>query len=136
MRRKQRDRGRRGNTACELAIVLPFLMFLTLIAVDYCRIYYEMQTVSSAARSGALMAGGIAHGSPTQTATQAATAAVLAETTNLQPPVKPEDVSVTFATDSATVIVTRRFRTLVPYPGIPSSTDLRVKVVMPRSPQQ
>src|SRR5438477_7483392 len=47
---------RRGVAAVELAVLLPFLAFLFVIAVDWSRIFYYSLTVSNCARNGALYA--------------------------------------------------------------------------------
>ena len=47
---------RRGVAAVELAIVLPFLCFLLIVAIDYARIFYFSLTVANCARNGALYA--------------------------------------------------------------------------------
>ena len=47
---------RRGAAAVELALVLPFLAFLFVIAVDWSRIFYFTVIVTSCARNGALYA--------------------------------------------------------------------------------
>src|SRR5262245_49516945 len=44
---------RRGAAAVEAAILLPFLLFLFLVAVDYCRLFYFSQVVTNCARNGA-----------------------------------------------------------------------------------
>src|SRR5262245_40355387 len=55
--RSREGRRRRGAAVAELAIVLPLLAFLFLIAVDYCRIFYYSQIVANCARNGALYEG-------------------------------------------------------------------------------
>ena len=47
---------RRGATAVELALVLPFLMFLFVIAIDYARIFYYGVILENCARNGAYYA--------------------------------------------------------------------------------
>src|SRR5262249_38652771 len=55
--RPQRRAVRRGAAAVELAVLLPFLAFLFVIAVDWSRIFYYSMTVTNCARNGALWAG-------------------------------------------------------------------------------
>ncbi len=43
---------RRGAAAVELAVLLPFLMLLFLIALDFGRVFYGSQTVSQCSRGG------------------------------------------------------------------------------------
>jgi hypothetical protein len=45
---------RRAVAAVELAVVLPFLAFMFLVAIDFCRIFYFSQVVTTCARNGAL----------------------------------------------------------------------------------
>jgi len=47
-------RQRRAAVAVELAIVMPFLAFMFIVAVDFCRVFYYSQVVDTAARNGAL----------------------------------------------------------------------------------
>jgi Flp pilus assembly protein TadG len=49
-----RRAARRGAASVELALVLPFLMFAFIAAVDFARVFYYSLTMSSCARSGAL----------------------------------------------------------------------------------
>jgi Flp pilus assembly protein TadG len=55
MRRTNRTR-RRGAAIVEFAVLLPFLLFLLLIAIDWARMLYFTQCVNDCARSGALWA--------------------------------------------------------------------------------
>lgn len=47
---------RQGVSAVELALLLPFLMFLFVLVVDFCRVFYYTITVENCARNGALWA--------------------------------------------------------------------------------
>lgn len=53
LRRVQVPR-RPGAAVAELAVLLPFLVLLFFVAVDYCRIFYFTLTVENCARNGAL----------------------------------------------------------------------------------
>ena len=53
LRQSRRDT-RFGAAAVEFAVVLPFLMFTVVVAVDFARVYRHAQVVMSAARNGAL----------------------------------------------------------------------------------
>jgi Flp pilus assembly protein TadG len=48
------QRPRRAAASVELALLLPFLMFGFIAAVDYARVFYYTLTITSCARSGAL----------------------------------------------------------------------------------
>ena len=52
--RRQAHRGRDGVAAVELAVLLPFLAFMFVIAVDWGRIFYYSIAVANCARNGAL----------------------------------------------------------------------------------
>src|SRR5437763_11516876 len=55
--RNTADRSTRvGATVVELAFVLPFLLFLFVIAVDYARIFYYGVILENCARNGAYYA--------------------------------------------------------------------------------
>jgi Flp pilus assembly protein TadG len=45
---------RRGAATVELAVLLPFLAFMFVIAVDWARIFYYSITVTNCARNGAM----------------------------------------------------------------------------------
>ncbi|CAN5716335.1 hypothetical protein BH23PLA1_BH23PLA1_28640 [soil metagenome] len=53
--REQRTR-RRGAAAVEMALLLPILTTLLLIAVDFCRLFYHYTIVANCARNGAMYA--------------------------------------------------------------------------------
>jgi Flp pilus assembly protein TadG len=134
-RSHSRGRGlRRGAAVVELALLLPFLTFLFLVAVDYCRLFYYSQTLASCARNGAL------YGSDPVATSQSPYAdlksAALADASNLTP---APDVSSTNGTDSGgnpyvEVTVSWTFQTITNYPGIPSTVNLQRKVRMRVSP--
>ena len=46
----------RGAATVELAVALPLLTFLFLVAVDFCRVFYFSQVVTNCTRNGALYA--------------------------------------------------------------------------------
>lgn len=51
---RRRDRSlRQGVASMELALLLPFLMFLWVVTVDWARIFYYTVTIQYAARDGA-----------------------------------------------------------------------------------
>src|SRR5688500_14469174 len=81
----RRFRGRRrGAAVVELAVLLPLLVFLFVIAVDFARIFYYSVTLTNCARAGAMYAS-----DPTtsgESAFASTQAAALADATNLSPP--------------------------------------------------
>ena len=45
---------RSGAAALELAILLPLLIFLFIIGIDYARVFYSTVTITNCARNGAI----------------------------------------------------------------------------------
>jgi Flp pilus assembly protein TadG len=115
---------RSAAATVELAVLLPFLMFLIVIGVDYGRIVYYSVTVENCARNGALYAGDpvAASQSPYASLQDAA----LADAGDLSP---PPTVTSTNGVDAAgnpyvDVTVSWTFQTITTYPGVPSQTTL------------
>src|SRR5881396_1398816 len=106
---------RRGAAAAELAVLLPFLAFLFAVTVDFCRLYYQTQTVVGCAEAGACYAGGyswpnqadanaVQGASPGQLSPDSDTArieaarrAAVAEGASLSPPLQESNVQVSIA---------------------------------------
>jgi Flp pilus assembly protein TadG len=133
-------RSRPATAAVELAVLLPFLMFLFLITVDWSRIFYYSVVIENCARQGALYESDpVAIGySPYADVTSAA----LADAQDLQP---QPTVTTASGVDSANnpyvdVTVTWQFATVTNYPGIGSGVTLsrtvrtRVAPVTPKAP--
>jgi Flp pilus assembly protein TadG len=51
---RHQTRPRRGAAAVEFAVLLPFLVFMFVVAVDWARIFYYAIAVENCARNGAL----------------------------------------------------------------------------------
>lgn len=126
---------RRAVAAVELALLLPLLVFLFVLALDYGRIFYYSQILTNCARSGALYASD-PYSPVTKRYTSIAEAA-LAEASDLDP--KP---AITWRYEAANngdkthviVTVSWTFRTLISYPGIPDTVTLQRTVTMPVAP--
>src|SRR5438874_2728365 len=136
MARRMR-RGRRGVAAAELAVLLPFLAFVFVIAVDWSRIIYYTVTVSNCARNGALWASDPY--SQTISPYTTITAAALADAPNLNPkpsvkdpPDKGVDVNGSAYVDCQ---VTLDFKTITNLPGVPSTTRIVRTVRVYTAPQ-
>jgi Flp pilus assembly protein TadG len=114
-----------------MAIVVPFLVFLYAVALDYCRIYSAAQVVNNAARCGALYATSTVTAANNLTPLQAAQQAALAEAVSLSPPLQASNVTVTTSATSATVTVAYQFQTVSPYLGLPPQIDVIASVTMP-----
>ena len=128
-RRKARQ-GRRGVAVVELAVLLPLLVLLFIITIDFARVFYFSLSLKNCARAGALYAcdPSTADESPFANVQQAA----LADATNFSP---QPTVTSTFGTDSAGrlyVAVTAKytFATVTGFPGIPSNVVLSRTVKM------
>jgi Flp pilus assembly protein TadG len=101
---------RRGAAAVELAFLLPFLAFVFAAAVDFARVFYATQTLTTAAATGATYASGTAWvATGTETTDAAATAAAVREGETLDPPVTAANVTVTRAGGTVTVTVRHDF---------------------------
>ena len=119
MSRKNRPR-RRGAAVVEFAVLLPFLMFLCLITVDWARMLYFTQCVNDCARSGALWASD--QQVRQQSRYTSVTDAALAESHGLQP---TPTVDQTTAADglgnpqTVTVTVSMTFGTICHFERLP-----------------
>jgi Flp pilus assembly protein TadG len=127
MRRKTGTR--RGAAAVELAILLPFLAFIFVIAVDWARIFYFSVIVTNAARAGAYWAA-----DPTTQPNSpytSVTAAALADAQDLKP---APSVNANYGSDSngsyVDVTVAYTFQTISQFPGVPNSTNVQHTVRM------
>ena len=132
----KRTRGARvvrsGAAAVELAVLLPFLMFLCVIAADWARLMHYSIEVNDCARSGALYAADTTYASQSQYAN--VTDAALAETPELA-----STATVTSTTSAnnqyVTVTVAVPFKTITNFPGVPSSQTVSRSVQMRVAPQ-
>jgi Flp pilus assembly protein TadG len=127
-------RTRRGVAAVEFALLLPVLMLLFVLAVDFSRVYYSALTVTNCARAGAIWA------SDPQTQSESPfaslSAAALADASDLSP--TPTVTSAT-GTDSlgqsyVEVTVTYNFKSISNYLGSQGDVTLARKVRAPVAP--
>src|SRR5581483_5015799 len=127
---------RGGALAVELAVLLPFIALMFVVAVDFCRCFYVTQVVENCAYCGALYASGAARIDPTATdRTSAATAAAVTEGGALNPPVQAGDVGVTTGTTTATVTVNYSFRMVTSYLGGSGAMTITRTVTLPLAPR-
>jgi Flp pilus assembly protein TadG len=129
-------RCRRGAAAAELAVLLPFVALMFVVAVDFCRLYYQTQTIEACAEAGACYAAGYSWPNQADAAAaggailglavqpdsdlariEAARRAAVAEGTTLQPPLQESDVRVAIANGRATVTVSYDCTMLTPVLG-------------------
>jgi len=145
---------RQGVAAVELAIVLPVLMFLFVIAVDYARIYYAAITVENCARNGAYYVSDYPNSSYLYNDIYGYTdtdQAVLSDASNLidpnDPSTKPTytvyygpSYNGPFTNTQSTpncyaqVTVTWTFHSITNFPGVPSQVTLTRACVMQVAP--
>jgi Flp pilus assembly protein TadG len=125
---------RRGAAAAELALLLPFLMFLFVIAVDWARVFYDAITVENCARNGALY--GADPVAAAQSPYQNIEEATLADASHLSPAPQVSNTSGTDAEGHSYVEVTveHTFHTITKYPGVPDSVTLKRTVRMRVAP--
>ena len=115
---------RRGAAVVEMAIVLPLMMFLLLVGIDYCRLFFFSQIVCNCTRNGAVFVSdpyNIAD-SPYASLEEAAKADAGSD-------IKSQ-LTVTSKTGSDSlgayteVTVSYPFSTLTSYPGLPKTVTI------------
>lgn len=135
---------RRGQSAVELALAVPVLVLLLVVGSDYSRIFYASVGVNSAARAGAqygwqtvitaadstgMIAAAKTDGTnlPNLTATASQCTCASSTTVTACPTSyctnAPQGTFVEVDTQSV-------FKTILNYPGIPTSTTLSGKAIM------
>ena len=114
---------RRGVAATELALLLPLLVFLFAIGVDWSRVFYYSVTIDNCARNGALYVSDpfAQIGSQYKNVTEAA----LADAPNISPPPTVTTASGVYkGYNYIDCTVTYPFKTFTHVPGIPATTTL------------
>jgi len=127
--RLRRTRTRRGAAAAELAALLPFLLYLCVIATDWARLLYYTITLEACARAGVLYAADpeTAAVSPYASATEAAQAEAPQLTT--KPTITTSAVTIN-TKPGVKVTATYPFKTITNFPGVPHSQTLTRSVEM------
>jgi Flp pilus assembly protein TadG len=137
---KARQHGRqlRGAAAVELAILLPLLLFMSMVIVDFSRLVYALVTIQNCARNGATYEFCAASGTSLTSPWSSLSTAVTADASNLA--VKNITCSASSPGSSTnnyvTVTVTYPF-TLISLgaignePAIPTSLTLTQTATMP-----
>ncbi len=124
---------RHGAAAAELAIFLPFLGFMFVVAVDYCRFFHYSQTIQSCAQAAAMYWSG--HAGQEGSAAEAAQQAAVAEGASLNPPLKAEQVTTSNSAGMAIVTVQYDFQMLTPLWGKGGKVTLTRSVQMSPAPK-
>ena len=153
--RTQDRRGarRRGASVVEMAFVLPFLMFLFVVSMDYARVFYYGSILENCARNGAYYGSNYPNSSYLYNdiyGYKSMDEAVYKDASNLMsakqpttnPTYKVEYSSAADGTYSATplaqgfvrVTVSWNFKTVTQYPFIPSTVGLSRGVIMRMAP--
>ncbi len=131
---RARSQERSAAAAVEFALILPFLAFLFVAAIDFGRVFYASLTVTNCARNGALYA--YDPYSKLNSRYSSLTEAALADASNLTPP--PTVTSATGSDANGTylqVTVTYQFNTVTNFPGVPSTTTISRTVRMNTAPR-
>lgn len=145
-----RSKQRQGAATVELAILLPFLLFLFVITIDFGRVFYYAITITNCARDGALYASdpvtqkhstySVYDPPPVLDLTASVARAAKAEA----PAAVQEHIEVMHVITSdadgrpnmVSVTVVYPFHTISRVPGIPDTFKLRRTVTMRMVPEQ
>ncbi len=138
-RSSNRGGRRRGGAATELAVWLPLLVFVLIVAIDFCRLFFHYSIITNAARNGALWASDpLANGTvtPSQSPYASVQDAALADANNLSP--APTVLPPTYGTDgqgnpTVNVTVQYQFNMISTYLGF-SNVNLSRQVTMRVAP--
>jgi Flp pilus assembly protein TadG len=134
MLRKLRSR-RCGAAAVELAILLPFLVYIFAITIDWTRILYYTLTINNCARNGAIYASDpyslVISQYPDMTH------AAQADAPNLTPPPSVTSANGIDANGYSYVecTVSYVFKTITNIPGVPQNTNISRTVRVYKIPQ-
>src|SRR5262245_10968207 len=129
---------RRAAASVELAILLPLLVFLFVIAVDFARIFHYSLTVENCARNGALWASNPLAIPQSRYATLQQ--AVQADASSLNPGIDANSISSTTGTDAngesyVAVTVRYEFHTITRLPAVPDTVTVTRTVQMRMAPR-
>ena len=118
------SRTRGGAAVVELAILIPFLGYFCLGAVDYARAFSYAVVVANCARNGAMYASD--PNAATDTPYTSLSQAALADAGGISPTPTVTSANGTDANGDSYVDVTvsYTFQTLISYPGVPSTIPL------------
>ncbi len=125
-----RRRPARGVAVVELAVLLPLLILLFMISIDFARVFYFSLSLTNCARAGALYASDPATADESPFAS--VQAAALADVTDLSP---QPTITSTSGTDTlgrrfVSVTANYTFQTVTGFPGIPTQVPLQRTVTM------
>ena len=131
--RKSRSRKRSGAAVVEFAVLVPFLTFLFVIAMDWARLMYFSIEVNECARSGALYASDSTYAAQSRYAN--VTDAAMAEAPELAATATVTSTQTTSGGNAyVKVTVDVPFKTITNFPGVPSSQTVSRSVEMRVAP--
>jgi Flp pilus assembly protein TadG len=121
---RKRESSRTGIAAIELAVLLPFLALVFVVAVDWSRVFYDSVTINNCARNGALYASDPY--SMVASSYTNITQAALADAPNLTPTPTVTSAKGTDANGRSYVdcTVSYPFKTVSNLPVVPSTTTI------------
>ena len=125
---------RHGAAAVELALLLPFLILMFVVSVDYARIFYYTQVVENCARNGAFYLSDPK--APANNLYSGVQQAALADAGGLNPQPTVSSSSGTDASGNPYVSATVawQFKTISGYPGVSNSVNISRTVQMRQAP--
>jgi Flp pilus assembly protein TadG len=126
---------REGVAAVELAILLPFLVFIFAIAVDWSRFFYYSMIVETCARNGALYASDPYAANQSPYANMTAAALADASDVSPQPTVTTDSGVDSTGTSYVDCTVSYTFQSLTNVPGVPTNTQIVRTVRVYQAPQ-
>ena len=120
----------RGGAAAELVAVAPLLLFILIVAIDFCRLFFDYTIITNAARNGALYASDPRY----QSLYANFQAAALADANNLNPALTAANVTSSGPTGGqVSVTVQYQFNMMSAYLGF-SNVNLSRTVWMRVAP--
>jgi hypothetical protein len=134
---------RRGTAVVELALLLPFLVFIFLVSVDFARIIYYTIVIDNCCHNASIFGSQTYDNQnqqwignaqywqgPSNQMVSTEQAAADVDGTNLSPVLSTSNVSVTGGQDSSgnavnIVTITYTFNTITRFPGLPSTLTIK-----------
>jgi hypothetical protein len=117
-------------------VLVPFLALMFTTAIDFGRIYHVTQALEHCAFSGALYASGTVQTTSAVGPVQAASNAACASGASLDPPLQPQNVTVSVpGTGTATVTVIYDFPLVTPLLGPGQTVRLQRSVTLNVAPR-
>lgn len=143
LQKLNKRQARRGASAVELAVLLPFLVFVFAVSVDFARIVYYTIVIDNCCHNSAIFGSQTYDNQnqqwignnqywqgPTNQIISTEQAAGDVDGTNLSPILAASNVSVSPGTDANgnpvnNVAIIYTFNTITRFPGIPSTVTIR-----------